>query len=63
MQGSSVMNSYTLVWWQAKYAGRMTDSSQSLTVLPYSTWSRPNSFYQILYSCLGISQALFTFGV
>ncbi|KAI9000636.1 P-loop containing nucleoside triphosphate hydrolase protein [Trametes punicea] len=28
-----------------------------------NTWHRPNSFYQILYACLGISQALFTFGV
>ncbi|TBU32613.1 P-loop containing nucleoside triphosphate hydrolase protein [Dichomitus squalens] len=43
MQGSSVMNNYTLVWWQA------------------NTWDRPNSFYQILYACLGIGQSLFTF--
>lgn len=26
----------------------------------HSTWHRPNSFYQILYACLGISQATFT---
>ncbi|KAI0360038.1 ABC protein [Trametes cingulata] len=45
MQGSQIMNNYTLIWWQA------------------NTWHRPNSFYQILYACLGISQALFTFGV
>ena len=25
-----------------------------------STWHRPNSFYQILYACMGISQAIFT---
>ncbi|KAI1797261.1 P-loop containing nucleoside triphosphate hydrolase protein [Ganoderma leucocontextum] len=45
MQGSSIMNSYTLVWWQE------------------NTWNRPNSFYQILYGCLGVGQSLFTFGV
>ncbi|KAI0342890.1 ABC protein [Trametopsis cervina] len=45
MQGSQIMNSYTLVWWQA------------------NTWNRPNSFYQILYACMGISQSLFTFAV
>lgn len=45
MQGSQIMNSYTLIWWQA------------------NTFDRPNSFYQILYACLGVSQALFTFGV
>ncbi|KAI0649348.1 ABC protein [Trametes meyenii] len=45
MQGSSIMNNYTLIWWQA------------------NTWNRPNLFYQILYACLGVSQALFTFGV
>ncbi|KAI0091325.1 ABC protein [Irpex rosettiformis] len=42
MQGSSIMNSYTLVWWQA------------------NTFDRPNSFYQILYGCMGVSQAIFT---
>nr|CAD98883.1 ABC protein [Phanerodontia chrysosporium] len=26
-----------------------------------NTWHRPNSFYQTLYACLGIGQALFTF--
>ncbi|KAI0661576.1 ABC protein [Cubamyces menziesii] len=45
MQCSSIMNNYTLIWWQA------------------NTWNRPNSFYQTLYACLGVSQALFTFGV
>ncbi|KAL7279088.1 hypothetical protein ACG7TL_006926 [Trametes sanguinea] len=45
MQCSSIMNSYTLIWWQA------------------NTWDRPNSFYQTLYACLGVAQALFTFGV
>ncbi|KAI0370390.1 ABC protein [Pilatotrama ljubarskyi] len=45
MQGSQIMNNYTLIWWQA------------------NTWHRPNSFYQTLYACLGISQALFTLGV
>ncbi|KAI5990317.1 ABC protein [Pisolithus orientalis] len=28
-----------------------------------NTWNRPNSFYQILYGCFGIGQALFTFFV
>ncbi|PSR78986.1 hypothetical protein PHLCEN_2v7173 [Hermanssonia centrifuga] len=42
MQTSSIINSYTLVWWQA------------------NTWDRPNSFYQVLYAGLGISQAVFT---
>ncbi|KAL4079849.1 P-loop containing nucleoside triphosphate hydrolase protein [Scleroderma yunnanense] len=42
MQATQVMNSYTLVWWQA------------------NTWHRPISFYQILYGCLGIGQAIFT---
>ncbi|KAH9856552.1 ABC protein [Lenzites betulinus] len=45
MQISQIMNSYTLIWWQA------------------NTWDRPNSFYQTLYACLGVSQAVFTFGV
>ncbi|EIN03766.1 ABC protein [Punctularia strigosozonata HHB-11173 SS5] len=43
MQGSQIMNSYTLVWWQA------------------NTFNRPISFYQIIYGCLAISQATFTF--
>ncbi|KAF9243526.1 ABC protein [Melanogaster broomeanus] len=43
MQGSSIMNSYVLVWWEA------------------NTWNRPNSFYQTLYGCLGVGQAVFTF--
>ncbi|KIK99142.1 hypothetical protein PAXRUDRAFT_132675 [Paxillus rubicundulus Ve08.2h10] len=43
MQGSSVMNSYVLVWWEG------------------NAWNRPNSFYQILYGCLGVAQAIFTF--
>ncbi|KAI0694596.1 ABC protein [Cytidiella melzeri] len=42
MQGSQIMNSYTLVWWQA------------------NTFNRPNSFYQILYGCMGVSQSFFT---
>ncbi|KAL0954603.1 hypothetical protein HGRIS_003563 [Hohenbuehelia grisea] len=42
MQGSQVVNSYTLVWWQA------------------NTFSKPFSFYQVLYACLGVSQAVFT---
>ncbi|KAI0806352.1 ABC protein [Irpex lacteus] len=42
MQGSSIMNSYTLVWWQA------------------NTFNRPNWFYQVLYACMGVSQAIFT---
>lgn len=42
MQASQVMNSYTLVWWQA------------------NTWNRSTSFYQILYGCLGIGQAIFS---
>ncbi|TDL20835.1 ABC protein [Rickenella mellea] len=43
MQGSQVLNSYTLVWWQS------------------NKWHRPNSFYQILYAAMGVSQATFTF--
>ncbi|KIJ66694.1 hypothetical protein HYDPIDRAFT_149564 [Hydnomerulius pinastri MD-312] len=43
MQGSTIMNSYVLVWWEA------------------NTFHHPNSFYQILYGCLGVSQAIFTF--
>ncbi|TCD60600.1 hypothetical protein EIP91_009818 [Steccherinum ochraceum] len=45
MQASQILNSYTLVWWQA------------------NKWDRPNSFYQILYACLGLSQSFFTFAV
>ncbi|KAJ3483697.1 hypothetical protein NLI96_g6138 [Meripilus lineatus] len=45
MQTSQILNSYTLVWWQANF------------------WERPNSFYQILYACMGVSQAVFTFMV
>ncbi|KAI6039827.1 ABC protein [Pisolithus marmoratus] len=43
MQGSQIMNTYALVWWES------------------NTWNRPDSFYQILYACLGMVQALFTF--
>ncbi|KDQ57350.1 hypothetical protein JAAARDRAFT_194496 [Jaapia argillacea MUCL 33604] len=45
MQGSQVMNSYTLVWWQE------------------NGLDKPMAFYQILYACLGISQAVFTFAL
>ncbi|KAL6299258.1 P-loop containing nucleoside triphosphate hydrolase protein [Sparassis latifolia] len=45
MQGSQIMNTYTLIWWEG------------------DTWNRSNSFYQTLYACLGVSQALFTFAV
>ncbi|KAG1821118.1 ABC protein [Suillus subaureus] len=45
MQGSLILNSYTLVWWEA------------------NKFARPNSFYQTLYGCLGIGQAIFTFFV
>ncbi|KAJ3741472.1 ABC protein [Lentinula detonsa] len=43
MQGSQIVNTYTLVWWQA------------------NTFLKTFSFYQVLYACLGISQAMFTF--
>ncbi|KAG2129053.1 ABC protein [Suillus bovinus] len=43
MQGSLILNSYTLVWWE-------TDK-----------FHRPNSFYQTLYGCLGVGQAIFVF--
>ncbi|KAG2140137.1 ABC protein [Suillus clintonianus] len=43
MQGSLILNSYTLVWWET------------------NKFDRPNSFYQILYGCLGVAQAIFTF--
>ncbi|KAG2348012.1 ABC protein [Suillus weaverae] len=42
MQGSLILNSYTLVWWET------------------NTFNRPNSFYQTLYGCLGVGQAIFT---
>ncbi|KAF5393181.1 hypothetical protein D9757_001344 [Collybiopsis confluens] len=42
MQGSQIVNAYTLVWWQA------------------NTFLKPFLFYQVLYACLGISQAVFT---
>ncbi|EGN99138.1 hypothetical protein SERLA73DRAFT_168655 [Serpula lacrymans var. lacrymans S7.3] len=42
MQGSQIINSYVLVWWEA------------------NTYNQPNSFYQILYGALGVSQAVFT---
>ncbi|KAH7925482.1 ABC protein [Leucogyrophana mollusca] len=42
-QTSQILNSYTLVWWEA------------------NTWDQPNSFYQTLYGCLGVAQALLTF--
>ncbi|CCM01415.1 uncharacterized protein FIBRA_03466 [Fibroporia radiculosa] len=45
MQGCTIMNSYTLIWWEA------------------NRWDKPNSVYQIMYACLGIGQALFTFAV
>ncbi|KAI0956120.1 hypothetical protein AcV7_006609 [Taiwanofungus camphoratus] len=45
MQGSQIMNNYTLIWWEAY------------------KWGRSNSFFQTLYACLGISQAVFTFAV
>ncbi|TFK28166.1 ABC protein [Coprinopsis marcescibilis] len=40
MQGSQIISSYILVWWQK------------------NEFSRPFSFYQILYAVFGISQAL-----
>ncbi|KAG2147644.1 ABC protein [Suillus clintonianus] len=43
MQGSQILNSYTLVWWES------------------NNFNRPDSFYQTLYGCLGVGQALFTF--
>ncbi|KAG0705755.1 ABC protein [Suillus ampliporus] len=43
MQGSQILNSYTLVWWES------------------NKFDRPNSFYQILYGCFGVSQTVFTF--
>ncbi|KAF8582394.1 ABC protein [Ramaria rubella] len=45
MQTSSVLNSYTLVWWQ-------NDS-----------FHRSEAFYMIIYGCLGLSQAIFTFAL
>ncbi|KAG0699189.1 ABC protein [Suillus ampliporus] len=42
MQGSLILNSYTLVWWEN------------------NKFDRPNSFYQTLYGCLGVGQAIFT---
>ncbi|KAG2147643.1 ABC protein [Suillus clintonianus] len=42
-QGSQILNSYTLVWWES------------------NKFNRPNSFYQTLYGCLGVCQAVFTF--
>ncbi|KAG2043713.1 ABC protein [Suillus americanus] len=43
MQGSLILNSYVLVWWEN------------------NKFERPNSFYQTLYGCLGVAQAIFTF--
>ncbi|KAG1728440.1 hypothetical protein EDB19DRAFT_1642493 [Suillus lakei] len=43
MQGSQILNSYTLIWWES------------------NKFDRPNSFYQMLYGCLGVGQAAFTF--
>ncbi|KAG0693348.1 ABC protein [Suillus ampliporus] len=43
MQGSQILNSYTLVWWEG------------------NKFDRPISFYQTLYGCLGVSQAIFMF--
>ncbi|PCH42435.1 nucleoside triphosphate hydrolase protein [Wolfiporia cocos MD-104 SS10] len=45
MQGSTIMNTYTLIWWEA------------------DEWGKSNSFYQVLYACLGIAQAVFMFAV
>ncbi|TFY67781.1 hypothetical protein EVJ58_g1400 [Rhodofomes roseus] len=45
MQGCTIMNSYTLIWWEE------------------DNWGKKNSFYQILYACFGIGQAVFTFAV
>ncbi|KZT73648.1 ABC protein [Daedalea quercina L-15889] len=45
MQGCTIMNSYTLIWWEE------------------DEWGKANSFYQVLYACLGIGQAIFTFAV
>ncbi|EPS96092.1 hypothetical protein FOMPIDRAFT_101769 [Fomitopsis schrenkii] len=44
-QGCTIMNSYTLIWWEE------------------DEWGKANSFYQILYACLGIGQATFTFAL
>ncbi|KIO14761.1 hypothetical protein M404DRAFT_118392 [Pisolithus tinctorius Marx 270] len=36
-------------------------NSYTLVWWESNTWNRPNSFYQILYGCLGVGQALLTF--
>lgn len=63
MQGSQVLNSYTLVWWQAKsVASSSLRSSVGGTNIPtHSTLNRSNGFYQMLYAVLGISQAVWMF--
>lgn len=38
-------------------------NSYTLVWWESNTWNRPNSFYQILYGCLGVGQALFTFAL
>lgn len=63
MQGSQILNSYTLVWWQAELVkpNFFAVCLQILTINLSSTFNRPFSFYQGLYAALGISQAMFTF--
>ncbi|KAG2074771.1 ABC protein [Suillus decipiens] len=43
MQGSLILNTYVLVWWES------------------NEFKQKISFYQALYGCLGIAQAIFTF--
>lgn len=59
MQSCQVFGSYTLVWWEAEYV--LVTLCACTLLIVCSEWNRPNSFFQILYACLGIGQAVFTF--
>jgi hypothetical protein len=59
MQGSQVLNSYTLVWWQEKYISLRRPESHSS--MQSSTFNKPFRFYQVLYALLGVAQATFTY--
>jgi ATP-binding cassette, subfamily C (CFTR/MRP), member 1 len=57
------MNNYTLVWWQEKYAvSHLTCLLKSNTIVD-SIFGWAVGYYMALYAGLGISQAVFTFGL
>ncbi|KAL0573575.1 hypothetical protein V5O48_008389 [Marasmius crinis-equi] len=63
MQGSQIVSTYSLVWWQAKSVVSPLELSLLFKNLISSTFNRPMWFYQVLYAGLGLAQATGTFAL